>query len=76
MKSGAIEPPYLISALDGDDWSASRFCRFTPEETAPGTHFRGDGIGHSAELSVMERDKRLPLLGIQTRILCRPACSS
>jgi hypothetical protein len=31
----------LTSALVGGEWSASRFCRFTPEEIAPGTHWRG-----------------------------------
>jgi hypothetical protein len=29
-KSGGIAPPFLISALDGGEWSASRPCRFTP----------------------------------------------
>jgi hypothetical protein len=28
----------LTSALDGGEWSASRPGRFTPSETAPGTH--------------------------------------
>jgi hypothetical protein len=30
MGSGGIAPPFLISALDGGEWSASRPCRFTP----------------------------------------------
>jgi hypothetical protein len=29
----------LTSALDGPKWSASRPCRFTPRERAPGTHW-------------------------------------
>jgi hypothetical protein len=29
----------LTSALDGDEWSASRPYRFTPRERAPGTHY-------------------------------------
>jgi hypothetical protein len=28
--------PFVISALDVGKWSASRFCRFTLAETAPG----------------------------------------
>jgi hypothetical protein len=36
--SGGIAPPFFASALDGGEWSASRPCRFTPEERAPGTH--------------------------------------
>jgi hypothetical protein len=31
--SGGISPPFLTSALDGGEWSASRPCRFTPGET-------------------------------------------
>jgi hypothetical protein len=33
--SGNIAPPFLTSALDGVEWSASRPCRFTPEEEIP-----------------------------------------
>jgi hypothetical protein len=33
-----IAPPSLTSALGGGERSASRRCRFTGEETAPGTH--------------------------------------
>jgi hypothetical protein len=29
---------FLILALDGGQWLASRFCRFTPRERATGTH--------------------------------------
>lgn len=36
--SESIVPPFLVSTLDGDDWSAQRFCRFTPVEGATGTH--------------------------------------
>jgi len=28
----------MASALDGDEWSASRSARFTPRVWAPGTH--------------------------------------
>jgi hypothetical protein len=35
----------LTSALDRGEWSASRPCRFTPRESAPGTHWRGGWVG-------------------------------
>jgi hypothetical protein len=35
-RSGRIAPPFLLSALEGCQWSASRPCRFTP-----GTHCIG-----------------------------------
>jgi hypothetical protein len=40
--SGGIAPRILLtSALDGDEWSASRPGRFTPKERAPDTHWIG-----------------------------------
>jgi hypothetical protein len=36
--SGGIAPPFLISALDGREWPASRPGRIASGETAPGTH--------------------------------------
>jgi hypothetical protein len=30
LGSGGIAPPFLTSALDGGEWSASRADRFTP----------------------------------------------
>jgi hypothetical protein len=32
--SGRIAPPFLTSALDGGEWSASRHGRFNPEKIA------------------------------------------
>jgi hypothetical protein len=29
MGNGSIAPPFLTPALDGDEWSASKLCRFT-----------------------------------------------
>jgi hypothetical protein len=40
-----IALPFLTSALDGDEWSASRLCRFNPGEGAPGTRWIGDRVG-------------------------------
>jgi hypothetical protein len=38
MGSGGIAPPFLTSALDRDEWSASYAGHFTPGKTAPGKH--------------------------------------
>jgi hypothetical protein len=37
-ESGRIALPFLISALDGGEWSASRSRRFTPREWVTATH--------------------------------------
>jgi hypothetical protein len=39
--SGGIALPFLTSALDGGEWSASRPGRFISGEIAPGTHWIG-----------------------------------
>jgi hypothetical protein len=43
-RSAGIAPPFLSWALGEGEWSASRLCRFTPKERAPGTHLIG-GLG-------------------------------
>jgi hypothetical protein len=53
--SGGITPPFLTSALDGGVRSASRFCRFTQGETAPGTDCTGGGVGPRAGIHVTEK---------------------
>jgi hypothetical protein len=40
-KSGGIAPPFLTSALDEGEWSASLPSCFTPGEIIPGTHWIG-----------------------------------
>jgi hypothetical protein len=47
----------MTSGLDGGEWSASRPGRFTPGETAPGTHCIGGWVGPSAGLDVIEKRK-------------------
>jgi hypothetical protein len=54
--NGGIAPPFLTLALNGGEWSASRFY-FTPEETAPGTHYIQGWVGPRAGLDVMEKRK-------------------
>jgi hypothetical protein len=45
MGSGGIAPPFLTLALDGGEWSASRFCRFTPGGKAYGKLWVGGCVG-------------------------------
>jgi hypothetical protein len=51
--SGDIPSPFLTSALDGGEVSASRSGHFTPEERAPGTHCIGSWGGSYAHLDIM-----------------------
>jgi hypothetical protein len=44
---------FLISALDGDEWSASLPGRFTPRERAPGTNWIGGWVGSRAVLDAV-----------------------
>jgi hypothetical protein len=46
---------FLTSALVGVEWSASRPCRFTLGEKAPGTHFIGGCMDPRAGLDDMEK---------------------
>jgi hypothetical protein len=39
---------FLTSALVGSEWSASRLCRFTLGQRAPGTHWIGGWVGTKA----------------------------
>jgi hypothetical protein len=56
--SGGIAPRILLtSALDRGEWSASRPCRFTPREGAPGTHWIGGWVGPRAVLDVVVKRK-------------------
>jgi len=47
-RAGGVEVSlhaFLTSALDGDEWSASRPCRFTPRGRAPGIQWIGVWVG-------------------------------
>jgi hypothetical protein len=65
----------LTSALAGGEWSASRPCRFTPEEKAPGTHLVGSSVDPRDGLDVVEKRKFLTLPGLEIRPIGRPARS-
>jgi hypothetical protein len=47
----------LTSALDAGEWSASRSGRFTPRETASGTHWIGGWVGPRAVLDAVVKRK-------------------
>jgi hypothetical protein len=47
----------LTSALDGDEWSASRPGRFIPRERVPGTHWIGGWVGPRAVLDAVVKRK-------------------
>jgi hypothetical protein len=66
---------FVTSALAGSEWSASRPCRFTPEERAPGTHCLGGWVDPRAGLDDLEKRKFLTLLGLELRPLGHPAHS-
>jgi hypothetical protein len=66
---------FLISALVGGEWSASRPTRFTSEERDPGTHWIGGWVGPRTGLDDVEKGKFLTLPGLELRPLGRPARS-
>jgi hypothetical protein len=51
---GSIDPPFLVSALDGGEWSASRSRRFTLGEGTPGTHWIEGWVGPRACLDAVK----------------------
>jgi hypothetical protein len=66
---------FLISALVGGEWSASRPCRFTPGERAPGTHWIAGEVGPRAGLEDVEKRKFFTLPELELRPLGHPASS-
>jgi hypothetical protein len=64
---------FLTSAVAGDEWSASRPCRFTPGERAPGTHWIRGWVNPRAGLDDVEKRKFLTLPGLKLLFLGRPA---
>jgi hypothetical protein len=49
-----MAPPFLNSALDEGEWSASPPGRFNPGERAPSTHCIGGWVGLRAGLDAAE----------------------
>jgi hypothetical protein len=58
---------FLTSALVGDEWSASRPCRFTPGERARGTHWIGGWVDRKAGLDDVEKRIFWILPGLELR---------
>jgi hypothetical protein len=58
-ESGGIAPPFLSSALDKDELSASRSGCFTSMERAAGTYSIGGWVGPRAGLDSVEKRKIL-----------------
>jgi hypothetical protein len=56
---------FLISALVGGEWSASRPGHFTPGEKAPGTHYIGGWVGPRAGLDNVDKRKFFNLPGLE-----------
>jgi hypothetical protein len=57
MGSGGIAPPFLTSALDGDEWSTSLTGRFSPKERDPGTHWIVGWVGPEPVWMLWSREK-------------------
>jgi hypothetical protein len=63
-----MAPPFITSALDGDEWLAPRFSGFTLGEISPGTNWTGDWMGPRACLEAIERKKYFPPQGTEFRL--------
>jgi hypothetical protein len=64
-----------MSVVVGGEWSVSRLCRFTPKESAPGTHCMGGWMDPRAGLDELEKREFLTLPGLELRPFGRPARS-
>jgi hypothetical protein len=65
LESGGIAPPFMTSALDEGEWSASRLSRFNSGEISPGTPWIGCWMGPRAVLCALEKNKHLAPTGNQ-----------
>jgi hypothetical protein len=69
MGIGSMSPPFITSALDRGEWSASCPGRFTSREIAPGIHYVEGYVDARTCLDVMERRKISPFSGNRTSIV-------
>jgi hypothetical protein len=53
--SGGTAPPFLTSALDAGEWSASRSCCFIPGERVLGAQKKGGWVGPRVGKSAVEK---------------------
>jgi hypothetical protein len=56
---------FLTTAVAGGEWSASRPCRFTPGERAPGIRWTGGWVSPRAGLDDVEKINFLNLPGLE-----------
>jgi hypothetical protein len=68
MGSGGTAPPFLTSGLDGGEWSASRSCRFTPEERGPCIHWTGGWMGLRTSPDAVEKGTISALAGNRSQV--------
>lgn len=54
-RSGVLDPPFLTSEAEGNEWSASRLGRLISGNRALGTHWIKGLVGHRGCLDVMKR---------------------
>jgi hypothetical protein len=68
--SRVVAPLILNWALDGVEWSASRHGRYTPDKGPHGTQLRGDWVGFTAGLDVLQHKLILNYLKSGITALC------
>jgi hypothetical protein len=68
---------FLTSPLLRGEWSASRPCRFTRWERAPGTHWMGGWVGPRVGLDDVEKREFLTIPGLELRdpLVVQPVAS-
>jgi hypothetical protein len=66
MGCGSIAPPFLLSALDGGKWAASRNALFTPGQRVPGAHCIGGWAGKRTVWTLWRKVKSLASAGNRT----------
>jgi hypothetical protein len=68
---GRVECSAIILdlALDGCEWCVSGPGRFTPGDTAPGTHWIGGWVHPKASLDVAEIKKMFTPAGVRTPVI-------
>jgi hypothetical protein len=70
MRTGEIHI-FLTSELAAGEWFASRHCRFTPGERAPGTRWIGNWVVRRAGLDDVENRAFLTIPGLELQPLDR-----
>ena len=63
--------PFILSALERCEWSATHASRFTPKEKVPGASGRGGWFDPNSGLDTLDKRVVLPLPGTEPRFFCR-----